>query len=606
MQSNSFFQNSEKLPLYAAAHGRVTSLGGDECLFRITANGQLHVMTNQVLQALSVAKPFRTLDGHMGEICKAFPALANQTAAVRKVLDFLVNRGLLVNADQWLADMHRGPQETSAAEFAGVFIRTCDRPQAIERLLDSALQNQQQWDASHPYIIVDDSRKTASREANQAVCDKARARGLDVRFVSVEERAQIIAQAIQNIKITSDQQEAVEWMLMGPKAGTFTGGSVLNFILLATAGKRFLLFDDDFTLDTVQHPECQDTASFGDQIPKLTRLFTNPEMAEANYEPLNADPIAFHLDALGKSVAEVLDGPAGRTTEGKNLQGLTMEDVYPATGSSTVRLTRNGYFGHTASDRREWLFTLKPDARNSFIGDEDRYQALLDDPYVFDTTSGWHFGKRFDYSASGIDNSALMPFTAPEHRGEDYFFSAMTAFLYPQDIQLSMPWGLRHQREDTHARHELDSPWRHYFSRLVATDALLLEQDCLAESASDRMAWFAAHWQSVADASSRDRNNRINEFNAVMRSGLLRQLQEALASAGENAPEYWKSDLERILQANGTSLTQGNTIELRDCPDGDADMVASTSAGLSRHLASALRVWPELWEYAREQDWLTS
>src|SRR5690349_4989844 len=81
-------------PLYASVDGRVSSLANGEVVFFDLATEQLHVMTEQVLGAMDVCRPFRTMDEHVAAVRQAMPKLPQQGDAVKRVLENLVSRGL--------------------------------------------------------------------------------------------------------------------------------------------------------------------------------------------------------------------------------------------------------------------------------------------------------------------------------------------------------------------------------------------------------------------------------------------------------------------------------------------------------------------------------
>src|SRR6187549_873969 len=90
-------------PLYASVDGRVSSLANGEGVFFDVATEKLHVMTEQVLGAMDVCRPFRTLDAHVAALRQAMPALPPQGDAVKRVLENLIGRGLLVSDADYLA-----------------------------------------------------------------------------------------------------------------------------------------------------------------------------------------------------------------------------------------------------------------------------------------------------------------------------------------------------------------------------------------------------------------------------------------------------------------------------------------------------------------------
>src|SRR5690606_21468996 len=147
-------------PRYASQDGLVASLSNNECVFQVKRSAETHVMTYQVLQAMDQCREFRTLDEHAARIMTTLPALGAQREGVRRVLDNLVERELLVGDGAWLQRLVSAPARESAP-LRAVFIRACDRPDQLERLLGSLTDYERQFQANRHYVLIDDSMTAA-------------------------------------------------------------------------------------------------------------------------------------------------------------------------------------------------------------------------------------------------------------------------------------------------------------------------------------------------------------------------------------------------------------------------------------------------------------
>src|SRR6476661_2064751 len=82
-------------PLFASEDGVVASLSNNECIFQMRRNGDTHVMTYQVLQALDQCREFRPSDGHIARIRTTISGLQPRRENVQRGLRSLDDRGLL-------------------------------------------------------------------------------------------------------------------------------------------------------------------------------------------------------------------------------------------------------------------------------------------------------------------------------------------------------------------------------------------------------------------------------------------------------------------------------------------------------------------------------
>ena len=122
-------------PLFASEDGMVASLSSHECIFVANRTGEPHVMTFQVLQALDQCREFRTLDEHIARIQSTISGLAGKRDEIKRVLDSLAQRQLLVSDAQFVERARTAP--LTQAPLRAVFIRACDRPEQFEQLLRS-------------------------------------------------------------------------------------------------------------------------------------------------------------------------------------------------------------------------------------------------------------------------------------------------------------------------------------------------------------------------------------------------------------------------------------------------------------------------------------
>ena len=121
---------------YASVAGVAVPLSGEELAFLNRENGENQVMTHEVLHALSLCQEFKPLHDHINTIMNNIPQLKNQTAAVEKVTEFLIKNQLLIEDKDWLESISKSGQQ-SQIQSAGLVVRTCDRPNQLERMLKS-------------------------------------------------------------------------------------------------------------------------------------------------------------------------------------------------------------------------------------------------------------------------------------------------------------------------------------------------------------------------------------------------------------------------------------------------------------------------------------
>ena len=93
-----------------------------------------------VAQSMQTCRTFRTLAGHAEHLTSTVPELAGQNADVMGVLGMLRDVGLMVAAEDICERLNTPVSPPLDLPPSRCFIITCDRPAAVERLLESMLR----------------------------------------------------------------------------------------------------------------------------------------------------------------------------------------------------------------------------------------------------------------------------------------------------------------------------------------------------------------------------------------------------------------------------------------------------------------------------------
>ncbi len=196
-------------PLFASEDGLVASLSSQECIFQVKRSGETHVMTFQVLQALDQCREFRSLDEHAARIESTIAGLAGKRDDIKRVLDSLIQRGLLVSDSVFVERLTNAPAR-SPADLRGIFIRACDRPEQLARLLASLSDYERRHRADRRYIVLDDSSLPAhANEQRDALREFARTTGCKVHYVGRAEAAKLVERMSKAVPIARDCRASV-------------------------------------------------------------------------------------------------------------------------------------------------------------------------------------------------------------------------------------------------------------------------------------------------------------------------------------------------------------------------------------------------------------
>lgn len=586
-------QQPQDKTLYASVDGIAQQLDQDELVFMDYKTGHNHVMTVQVLQALGLTQQFRPLHEHIARIANAIPELKNQQQAIQKVLQFLIDKQLIVRAEDWLSQLKQTDGSSTQAPYAGMVVRTCDRPEQLSRLLDSLSGYQKQHNSRHPVLVFDDSRQADNRSANEKLCQKA---AVQVTYHGESWQQQFISMLH---KEWPNQSEQIDWLLQ--KRSGFTGGRVWNLALLALAGKRFSFFDDDYLMEArVTDKANLNEINLSDEMPLSVQFGLNVRNIKQKSSPYDQDLLQEMVTACGQSFGQWLANHPD--IKPSSLYGLRLMDLNRIAAHSSIKTTGNGTWGSPRAAGNYWLYLLNKEQREDFWQDRETYLDNIEASQLLHYADHYQVLSQANFAPSVIDNAEFLPFTMPTGTNEDYFFGGLTEACYPDNVSLQFPVMMGHiqteSRERSQQNHIARRPGINSF---VADYVTSVAHQFFGQDAQQR---FNSTRSAIVDLIHNPDQmllNRLREYLSRTRAQLIHQLQNVLAEV-DDPPIYWQADVKELIEANGAAVKSDEVPYLSGWPD-DLDQSASVAL-LRKELQSiidAMDVWPQLWDFCRAQ-----
>ena len=582
-------------PLYASVDGRVSSLANGEVVFFDLATEQLHVMTEHVLEAMDVCRPFRTLDQHVAEVRK-LPHAPKQDDAIKRVLENLIGRGLIVSDADWMARItaHEVPPP---AEFAGVFIRACDRPTQVQSLLDSLLEYERRFAPRHRYWLVDDSRDGGNARRHATLLEQfGREVRVETRYVGANEWAAFVGRAAAD----APDRAAVDWLL--GREREHGGGMAMSLIALLAAGRRYALLDDDFLFPLRLHPESANSLDLqpGEQLP--VRFYNQLDAALAAGREYDGDPLQAHLDACGAPLGALLNRHPQFVLGRAELAGLAPSHLPQLASGCRVIATVNGHRGHSGTAGTAWMFALDPTSRLRFWSNREDYLRNLDSPALWYGPARTRLLAHGNFTPFMVDGSRMLPFTTPAGRGEDRVFGALCCFMEPRALSAHLPTSVGHRQEKERSRSEsIKEIFTPTMTNYLSDVVLQASSHFSAEDRALRLRGLAARLRDLAGASDHAILGELREHLAHLRSTRVQTLHTVMHEA-KGAPVYWLADLRRLIEINGKALIAPALPRLGGWDDAaDEAAVAQRYRDALEQHADAMETWPALWQGALAQ-----
>jgi hypothetical protein len=531
--------------LIAFANCDLMPVGGSGTLLLNRDNGKQLLVSPEVANTLTYCNTFRTLSDHASHLVERFPQLRGQLDDVSKVLGTMNESGLMLKASEVLARL--GPNQAHDLELAPtrICILTCDRPAAVERLLDSMLRIGSL--ARHGELfLIDDSREQANGEQNRELV--ARFNLTSARTMHYLGASELLAFLEALIAECPSYEAEIRFLLDRSRwAGERSYGLARNVSLLLSAGYRCIMLDDDILCTAIEPPFRREGIGFGDGDSRELACFSSVDelMRNAQYSP--TDPLSGHASCLGMSLSQMLrsmDLDPLREAALKNTNAAFLNTLH---ADSRVLMTQCGSWGDPGTVGNNWLFRLGVDSVQRILDAPGGLAAAMEHRHYWLGRSRPNIGKMAVMSqATGLDNTQLLPPYFPVLRGEDYLFAAMTMFLHPSSVVLDYGWCVPHLPLNERSGSGLNAPFDAGVSLALA--ARYISDHAGFEfgvSAATRLQQLAALLAGAGEMSSGELLALFRKELNGRRAEQLRHLQAQLQAAPAHGDPDWEAYLGR-------------------------------------------------------------
>ena len=564
-------------------------------------NGKQQFFAPSVVDALMTCTQFDTIDAHSRRLCAERGELKGQEAAVTSTLRELAEGRFLLDSgriQRRLLTWEKRPQASSA-----VFIITCDRPNAVERLLESLLRNAK-LDAHERLTLIDDSRSADNRRANRALlADFNRRSARDMQYFGAEEQSALL----EHLRNELPEAEQGLRFLIDPKPweGKKTYGRSRTLALLLSVGKRALVLDDDILCQALQPAVREPGIGFTGR--RQAAFYRDREALMASAVSAGVDPLMGHLEYLGQNLGFALSDIGHGEIATEWLQGANAAMLNELQAEAPVLITQCGSWGDPGT-AAHWALNL----------DESSIERLISAPHgmreALENRCNWLGCTRatlhkmaFMSAITGVDNSHLLPPYFPAFRGEDLLFASMVEAMYHHGAVLEYGWCVPHLPVDDRSDRGLHEPVAGAAGITLFTRYLLENIDYKdAGNPQRRLMALAGEARRMAGRSNSNLLLDYRREQAKAQAQLLQVLAHKARHAEDLPSADWLSYVNRALSEVETSIAEvhrPSSIQGIRAGATDEEVLAEFRQ-LASGWASALSSWPVIRECA--QRWRRS
>ncbi len=589
----------ESAPLWSFNSTTVMPCIDNTVTLHNSRNNQSILVQSEVAHALSFCAPFRSMDAHLERILAAMPPLRDNPEDARNILTSIRDAGFLEPAEaawQRLC-VEVTPHESTPAR---VFILTCDRPEALKRLLEN-LCGRPIDPAIESLWIIDDSKQAESLGRNAEIIGAITGRiPVPVRHVDAA-----MQQVLNNYLLASapQHQTSLSFLLDADRwSGRPTYGRARNVSLLLSVGFRALVLDDDILLQAIAPPRATRGLNLDSTRGREAAFYESPETLAQHALDTNQDPLTQLLGNVGQSLGNLMLNSLATPAD---LAGWDGELLSRYGAQSPVLLNQCGSWGDPGTGDASWIFYLPEQSIKSLIGLEQPLEHLL---AVRANWMGYRGPTLSAYGSlsqlTGFDHRTLLPPYFPAGRGEDALFGIMLQRVQPNSLVLSEGWAIRHEPLDNRAN-------RGDLKPLSVTPSMTTLADWLGREPEEekgltpmlRLLSVSDDIKKLAQLEINALERLVGEKIASKRTSLLarctkhlEQLSGMDSSANATA---WSEFLSQSQAGLIEALQRPEPAPVRSLLEGDSITTEASVREMGNQFADALSAWPEICEASK-------
>lgn len=592
------FGGEMKSDLVAFADCEMIGLNPKMMLVLNRRNGYQQILSPEVVEGLKTCTTFKTVEEHAASLARKLPELRGQEAMAAQALNNLKSAGMLLEAGsicEKLSDS--APRELAPTR---VFIITCDRPVAVERLLDSMLQNSK-LSQHEALFLVDDSRDAANREANrEAVAKFNLSSPRNMNYFGEEAQQALISglteklpQHAAGIRFLLDRSE---W------EGTKTYGRSRTLCLLLSVGYRALVMDDDIICQTALPPMTEEGVGIGSGARQAAYYPSREEMLGTT-RFADFDPLAGHATHLGDTLGHAMEVLNPGPYRQEQLKDCNAALANVLRSDSPILVTQSGSLGDPGTGAAHWVLMQQPESMRRLVEAPHGIKAAAENRLSWlGSPQPFIYKMPFMSQVTGMDNSHLLPPYFPAFRGEDALFGAMLVAIQPHSVSLEYPWSVPHLPLEART-HSVDDRIAGKGDISIFARYLTSQVDYDDSTTPEHNIHFLA--QDLLRIAARSDDDLLMDFRrelAKVQASYLHGLQDQLASTerlnSQELQDYMRrgiGELQEVLTAVNSPVNIGNI------PEGATEAELLTRfREMARGFAAALDGWVDTRQVASE------
>lgn len=557
-------------------------------------NGKQQVIAPEVVDALTYCSTFETINGHAHALARTRPELKGNIAMAQSALNTLNNAGMLLRASD-MVQRFKSVAKTAVAPTR-VFIITCDRPAAVERLLDSMLEIEQ-LSRHQAFYLIDDSRDPENQQANAdlvAGFSTRTARGM--AYFGPEQQ-----QALMHDLITAmpEHEQGIRFLIDQARwIDEKTYGRSRTLALLLSVGYRAIVLDDDILCRAVNPIIEQPGIGFGGGT-RQAAFFPDNNTMMSLMQDTGFDALSGHAEQLGQPLGHAVHTLKGTDLNVNDLESVNAMLVNVLKPEGRVLITQSGSWGDPGTGGAHWALSLDPDSVDRLLAAPHGMNEAITNRRMWLGSPRPSIVKMAVMSQmTGLDNSALLPPYFPVFRGEDLLFGAMVETMHHDGSAIEYGWSVPHlpiQKKETHMREPIAAKGGIGMFARYLTERVDYNDAANPEIRLQTIAWDL---RRMAGRSTRDLIIDYRTQLGHAHGDQLRNLRSQQAHSHDVGSNNWQQYIQRGIDEVIQAINSPHKLsEITRQTAGLTDVeITARFRALAMGFAAALDAWPQMRE----------
>jgi hypothetical protein len=561
------------------------------------ANGNQQIVAPQVVEGLKTCTNFNTVEAHAAHLASTRAELSGKEAMAASALNNLKSGGMLLEAGNICSRLAQVVSKQPAP--TRVFIITCDRPAAVERLLDSTLRAGQlsQHDA---LFLIDDSRNPDNRTANREAVVQFNLRSpRDMFYIGEEAQGALLSGLTTNLP---EHAEGIRFLLdRSLWEGKKTFGRSRTLALLFSVGYRALVMDDDILCQAVLPPVTEQGIGIGSGGMRQAAFFENREALLSSGATADFNPLSGHASLLGSTLSHALHTINSGPLQPQQLHNVNAALANVLKANAPVLVTQCGALGDPGTGTH-WALHLGEESVRRLISAPQGMRGAIENRLNWLGSGRPNvFKMPFMSQLTGLDNSHLLPPYFPAYRGEDALFGAMLVAMHHQSVALEYPWSVPHLPLEARP-YSIETPIAGSSGGISLLARYLTQKIDYRDgtNAAQQLHAIAQDAQRIAARSDAD---LVLDYRSELARGQADQVHTLMAKyerAQQLPSQEWQAYLKRgVEEAQQALVSQHSPTGMPGIPDGMTETaLIAEFRNLATGYAEALAGWVDMREAA--------